>query len=37
MIYCWGYVVVKFDVLLLNIVFDVKGNNGFGLNLLVLF
>lgn len=31
--YRWGYVAVKLDVPLPNIVLDAKGNNGFGSNL----
>ena len=31
--YHWGYVAVKLDVPLPNIVLDAKGNNGFGSNL----
>ncbi len=31
--YKWGYVAVKLDVPLPNIVLDAKGNNGFGSNL----
>lgn len=31
--YRWGYVAVKLDVPLPNIVLDAKGNNGFGTNL----